>query len=1576
MHEALTLQRQQLVDIGKRNPLTNTPLDSSRARHLEIADELSNQVFNRLVEERKKFTFLPMSLDSSVSESPQQEVYVPDEVEGALLEKHTDAKLQTTLSPDGLHKKLLSLYRETRRIEEEQGINVLYLALGFLTYFDSEKSERPFYGPLILVPVDLERSSVRAQFSLVGRDEDIEPNQSLTSLLKSDFGILLPQLGEEGKETPMSYCGRVEETIATKTRWSVQLNRMVLGFFSFGKFRMLRDLELQESDADTGNQLLEQLLLGSGEESASSSQVSIQAKVENLDNTYSNVKDLGHILDADTSQTQVITAVKDGRNLVVQGPPGTGKSQTIANMIAVMAKAGKKILFIAEKRAALDVVYKRLERSGLGPLCLELHSQKSNRNQFYQELRKTMELHEPVEVAQDKYEEIQQIRDRLNQTTELLHKMDDQTGNTPYLLMGRISELLGRGTPPPNFSIDGIDTWNKGTFEDHLKAVEAFIAQVQLVGREHTHPWHGVYRRMNTANRIRLAEMLESLSEFANEIHKVATSSLKNCSLYDAPSLADCDEIIDLLTALGQQPVNLTSVVQSVIVKDHFEEVLNLCQDIKTAQESKTSLELRVVSAAFTQSWEITLNDLKKHGNSMFRIFNGAFKRARQQILSVFKEHNKKVQVLVDLTEKLFKHEQLVAKISKNANIGQEFFKLSWQVDSTDVQGTLEALDWIGRVVDITKQYVEMQMIVEGNPPGIEYGSNADRFKQQVVDLKQKLTELREFAEIDWRQVFSDVDISHVPVPTIVSKFKQWTHSMDSLDGYHVLRSLGNELDQRALTTVRERIGSEDVPVDKTVDVFRLLRAESVFYRLAEAEPKLRELDGVERTNNVKKFVELDSELQHLAAQELARDHYLKIPRGQTGQLALIRGEINKKTRHMPIRRLLSEAGDAIVQIKPVFLMSPLSVAQFLEPGRLAFDLLLIDEASQIKPSEALGAVLRCKQMVVVGDQKQMPPTSFFDRQVSGDDLDEDDDVSLGSQAVHMESILSLCDARAMDRAMLRWHYRSEHPSLIEVSNHEFYDAKLTYPPTPFSGHEGLGLSLVRTNGEYQRGRQRNNPIEADKICEHVLAHIRNYPAQSLGVVALSVAQRDTIDNKMEFLRAEHPDVDRFCAESKEEAFFVKNLENVQGDERDVIFISIGYGKDKDGYFGQNFGPVSSQGGERRLNVLFTRARKRCTVFASMSYEDIRTDVSAHQGPRVLKAYLKYAATGDMDVPQLTGEEMDSPFERDVANVLLSHGYDVEAQVGSAGFKIDLAVRHPERSQDYVLAIECDGARYHSSAWARERDRLRQQVLEGKGWKFHRIWSTDWFYNRDTEVKKLLTAIETAQHTEVAGDNQLLAPESKLDSQPPIERTLSTEDDTPHSENGVIEYVEPAFSNDTASSASRFDIHEVAPDVLADLVTKIVEIEGSVHQDVIVARVVRLWNVGRTGSRIREALLRAIQQACRDGTIRESKGDGDQFYVTAEFIQSKEFRDRKNVELAHIRKHNYLPLGELGVGVVVIVREGISVSREECVKVLGNRLGYSRLTPGLTERLNLAIDEMLDRHKIEEIRGKLRVRSD
>ena len=1558
---AIQLQRQQLVDIGKRNPLTNTPLTKTSAKLLEITDELSEQVYKRLVSDGKKFTFLPKSqaTEAKTEDEIEEEIYVPETLTEALHTRHTDSKLQTELTPEALHKKLLVLFRETRRIEEEQGINVLNLALGFLEYFDSTASSTPRYAPLILLPVSLERSSARSQFSLVGRDDEIEPNHSIANLLLSDFDIKLPIWGEFEEESISQYYQRIQEAIQFQNRWTIELNRMALGFFSFGKHRMYRDLDVQ---IDGDNALVKDLLIGSESSDSSSGTSTISAYQEPLDQRYQNPKDLGHILDADTSQTEVISKVSEGKNLVVQGPPGTGKSQTIANIIAVMALQGKKILFIAEKRAALEVVYRRLNLAGLGSLCLELHSQKSTRKNFYEELRKTMELGPPLEVSNQKYDETRTVRDELNKLSSLLHTVDELTGNTPYLLMGRISKLLGEETPLADFELAGIDQWSTDEFDENLKCINALAEHTRQTGVESSHLWRGVSRRMNAANRIRLDSMLQNIEKLIRQLLDLVRNEIAWEPITQSVSITACKNLVRLFDLINEYSDSWTKVISHPELADYGDKLLELCEKIYKNQEQQRVLEEQVVSGAFRLSWELVLRDLKLNEKSIFRMFNGAYKRAKQQLLSITKVPLKRIDAQIKLAEELMQCELLVTEIKQQSEFGRTFLSLSWEDENTDVQSTLKALQWLNQVLPLVGGIRYVNQFLEHTT----HLTNSADIRQRLTDccsqLTKSLDELATFAEVDWQLVTDGKSLSTFELTLLHERVQGWIENIDRLDEYSILISLADELDRRGLGIVREHLASGELAPSRTKDTIRLHRAEAVFNRLVIAHPEIRQIDGSDRTRKVERFAKLDSELQRLSAQELACKHYKEIPRGQTGQLALLRGEMNKKSRQMSIRNLLIKASDAVLQIKPVFMMSPLSVAQYLDPSALKFDLLLIDEASQVKPAEALGAILRCKQVVVVGDQKQMPPTSFFDRQMSAEDED-DEDVSLGSQAAHMESILSLCDARAMDRAMLSWHYRSEHPSLIEVSNHEFYENKLTYPPSPFSGIAYSGLSFVQTNGVYMRGRLRNNPIEAETICEHVLKHAQEFPSQSLGVVALSVAQRDMIDNKMEFIRAKNPEVDAFCSDAKEEPFFVKNLENVQGDERDVIFISIGYGKDSDGYFAQAFGPVSSEGGERRLNVLFTRARKKCTVFSSISHDDIRTDVSAHAGPRVLKSFLKYAATGDMDVPRLTGEEFDSPFEEDVANVILSFGFHVEGQVGTSGFKIDLVVCDPQDASRYLLAVECDGARYHSSAWARERDRLRQQVLEGKGWKFHRIWSTDWFYNREVEIKKLLAAIEVARGIQPGGlhstssDKDENAENSKRVN---IARDESSDHSTVSSAIEVVPYVPVELD---VSMYSYEEIHEVYVNKLAVLVKEIVEVEGPVHEHVITRRIILAWGVKRLGTRIHKAIDEAIKFA-EQSQIVQRLADEKQFLVPMGYT-SPILRDR-SARASFVRKVEHIPLAELKLGITQIIQDGISVSRDECVQVMSRKLGFGRMPAELHEQVKRGIEELIRESKVKE----------
>jgi very-short-patch-repair endonuclease len=513
--------------------------------------------------------------------------------------------------------------------------------------------------------------------------------------------------------------------------------------------------------------------------------------------------------------------------------------------------------------------------------------------------------------------------------------------------------------------------------------------------------------------------------------------------------------------------------------------------------------------------------------------------------------------------------------------------------------------------------------------------------------------------------------------------------------------------------------------------------------------PDLWRLSGVTHQEVRSQFASLDKSVINLNQLDIAhRASRRPIPAGVRGavvkdttELALVNHEITKQRKHIPIRQLMLRAGRAIQGLKPCFMMSPMSVAQFLAPGRLAFDLVVMDEASQLRPEDALGAVVRGTQLVVVGDPKQLPPTSFFQRALD-DEADESDEVSAVAES---ESILDIALGRYQPVRRLRWHYRSQHHSLIAFSNSEFYDENLIVFPSAYHDHPELGVKYIDAKGVYEN---RRNALEAERVVEAILEHILLYPADSLGVVTMNFEQRELIEELLDARLKQ----DSFSSswvdqmESTPEPFFVKNLENVQGDERDVIFISITYGPDVQGSYFQRFSGVNTASGQRRLNVLITRAKKRTVLFSSLDPDMIRADANTPWGVRALKGYLHFAKNGISTTPQISpSAEPSNEHEAAVGAVLKEQGYDVVPQVGVSGYFIDLAVRHPEKPGAFLLGIEFDGKSYHSGRSARDRDRLREMTLVNQGWKIHRIWSTDWFKNRNSEVERLLQRVRSLE---------------------------------------------------------------------------------------------------------------------------------------------------------------------------------------------------------------------------------------
>jgi very-short-patch-repair endonuclease len=610
--------------------------------------------------------------------------------------------------------------------------------------------------------------------------------------------------------------------------------------------------------------------------------------------------------------------------------------------------------------------------------------------------------------------------------------------------------------------------------------------------------------------------------------------------------------------------------------------------------------------------------------------------------------------------------------------------------------------------------------------------------------LRKLLKELDSLSE-------SDYWTSHSP-----SAFNSMRALAENAQSHPEALAQWNSLLRLRIKSKEERIerlmklaDSLDLPPLELVKAFRFVFYNSLCRHVFSDNPELDQMTGITQEELRRQFAAADKESIRLYSERVAAiiDKRPTFHGHQSGpvrdwtDMALVYHEINKQKRHIPIRQLIRRAPNALVSLKPCFMMGPLSVAQYLESGGLKFDLVVMDEASQLKPEDAIGAIARGKQVVIVGDPKQLPPTTFFQR--SGMDAEDGNNEDIRTAAEEAESILDVASTLYQPVRRLRWHYRSRHHSLIAFSNAEFYQSDLIIFPTAYHDDPSLGIKYnFVADGIYEDSR---NAREAAVVVEAVLEHMRQNPDESLGVVALNFEQCELVEELLDHKLREDPAAVAYQERMQggQNSLFVKNLENVQGDERDVIIISTTYGPDARGNQYQRFGPINNSNGHRRLNVLFTRAKKRVVVFSSLDPDRIHTNPNSPWGVRALKQYLTYARTGVLQQADAGSEQPTNDFERAVSSVLKEIGYEVVPQVGVAGFFIDLGVKHPIKPGTFLLGIECDGASYHSGRSARDRDRLRQEILENLGWKIHRIWSTDWFKNRDGAIRKLKSRLQT-----------------------------------------------------------------------------------------------------------------------------------------------------------------------------------------------------------------------------------------
>lgn len=1538
--------RQRLVQTGTRNRLVHTGRFLSKGKALDIVDADADRVFELLAAGRR----LMFLADPTVGESL-------DDEELAVLTNSTSRSdegagsstaLQTRHGRERLAKKLLNLAREAKTLEEEQGINVLYLAIGFLQWFEAPNSETQREAPLVLVPVFLRRNNRTSTYELETRGEEIATNESLRLRLNDDFGIQLPEIPEDEDWTPSTYFAAVADAISGQPRWKVDRDGVQLGFFSFAKLLMVKDLEPENwpEESILHHPMLRGLLLEGFAEEKEDFQ-----DAQRLDELF-QPGELIQVVDADASQTVVVEAVRQGKNLVVQGPPGTGKSQTITNIIAAAAHDRKSVLFIAEKMAALNVVHERLKKAGLADICLEVHSRSANKRSVLGELDRTLNASASLPVDVDA-SELTDLWDRLNAIADTMHRPIGQTDITPYRAISTLIRLNEHGLNPPDLAIPGVESWSRRDLDKALQAAANLIQIVQVAGTTLSHPLYGLRRtELLPTDRQRLRPKLEELLNALGDADEITSTVAWGLGLDGAQSSVVAEKVSDVvvhIASLSAEVVPFAAAIAAHGGIDRARVLAGIGRQFAMVRDREAGV---FQPAAFTAGVDHLRTGLAA-GHSFFGRFGSAYRRASAELGSLLSGPLPKTQPnRVALLDRLLELRASMARLRELETTGPELLGALWAGEHTDFDALDEAVDWVSRLLQVAVS-VNAGMAVDlrrHDPSDLQALSGAVARKGHFAG--ELAAEVVATLDADLASLFGRETAGSVPFSELRARAESWFNNLDRLDEWARLQVADEQLRTIAGDAVADALATTQIRPRDLIAIIRHIHAEAMYRQFAASQGWLARLTAQEKAELVGSFQDRERRRREAIAKLIRAEHLARIPRGGMGAMGVIRSEIGKKRAHKPIRRLVSEAGPAIQQLKPVMLMSPISVAQFLPPGLMSFDLLVIDEASQVRPEDAIGAIARSRQVVVVGDKRQLPPTSFFDRMVSDEVGEEADDEApdqnqpQAARATELESILTLCEARGLSSRMLKWHYRSRHPSLIEVSNEVFYSDSggLILFPSPDPTRDIDGLSLRRVAGAYDRGGKRHNAIEAEEVAKAVAEHGKRFPNRSLGVVTFSTAQRDRINESLAHLRMTDESLDEFMREGRTEEFFVKSIENVQGDERDVIFISVGYGPRIAGsrLDSMAFGPVSSEGGERRLNVLFTRARFRTLVFLSFDPNDIDTARTQNAGARVLKKFLTYAATGVHHEPVVLGADPDSDFEVSVASEIRRLGYEVDYQVGSVGYKIDLAVRHPKGGR-YMLAVECDGATYHSALWARERDRLREEVLRGLGWRFHRVWSTDWFHRRDEEVRRLKDALLRA---EAEPETREFTADHASDSAETVSNGTAQQplaDDLP-------DYVVANFS-----VKAQHEPHEAPMSVLVPIVERIITIEGPVHEEEIARRVAALFRKQKAGSRIAQAVGKALA-LLRERNV-EILGDRG-FWMTTGQRETPPLRNRSRGPVT-LRKASLLPPDEIAAAVRRVVSSNGAVAYDDLPRAVALLFGFQRTGTEIRPAILPVIDEMM-----------------
>lgn len=1358
---------ERLLDLTLNNRLLN--FKDSQKNYIPVLAPSIGKVED-IMAAGKALQFLPGSGQSKGGAARGQSVLTEEALNQSLLSDLESLRLRSGLDEDSHFKKIYSIADEAKKAIEETGSNKLYLAVGVLNWRSQKKPGAVIRAPILLVPIEIKRKSALDTYTIRKLEEETVINSSLIEMLKSDFGMEVPGLSplpeDDSGVDVAKVLGIFRHAVRDMKDWEVK-EELWVGLYSFAKYLLWKDLT-SRSEQLKGNRVVRHLIENSKQTFPASSDT---LEPSALDNTF-KPSEIMVTRSADSSQLSAVMAAAAGHDFVLEGPPGTGKSQTITNIIAQCLYAGKRVLFVAEKRAALEVVHKRLKEDGLAGFCLELHSNKIETGKVFAQFEDTAKLAALRQPSswQHQADSLKAVRDKLNEYVVSLHKQSP-SGLSAYDCVAYIiprKKLLS-----PEIKFEGaLLEMSKQSLEE-LRAEFANLQRAhELVGTPCKHPLSLCEQDDWGINPE--AEFFPLIDRLCNAARRVQTAADRFAAASQVTINDKRAQSLRSYRNLAQMVLEPVSAGPGLLhprwaetsawldrMANQADERITISRTFEAYDADKLS-ELDVPQ--ITEEWDTSFSKIQP-----FRWFKQFGIRGR--LSATHLQHEKPAGMDVSpLLRAAARLRDLRMKAERDDDFGKSALGSQWNERKPDPQKIIEAKNWAARwnshaasiseagsTKDEEFRKLGRESLVAGRD-GIQVDSERSKAIKEFIDsideLQSRLESFVERTKIS-HKVFNDSPDLPAKVVDIAMSIKVGLTETRNWSIWQRTRAKCLGLGIRTFIAYVETKAPAELP--SIAESFETNFRSELFNQLVGRSPALRTFTGNEHQANIELFCQKDKDFTELSRQIVAATLAARIPSSADkselgGEFGRLMKEVGKKTRRKAVRQLISEHPNAIGRVKPCFLMSPLSVAQFLDANTQAFDLVVFDEASQIQVWDSIGAIARGKQLIVVGDPHQLPPTSFFTAKGEGDDTPNEDGSIVDADE---ESILDELRSFQLRERSLKWHYRSKQEGLIAFSNRTYYKNGLLTFPSSNTGSFGVTLRYL-PNAVYDKGETSTNPIEAKSLVDEFLRRIKTKAGAKLsyGIVTFSLPQREVVLKYLEEARRSHPEIEEHFSEKcpvDGEPVFVKNLESVQGDERDVILFSICYGPDKDGKVSHNFGPLTQTGGHRRLNVAITRAKHEAIVFTCMKSEQIDLERTSATGVRDLKGFLEFAERGNLRTASLSSTKQaltTKGLEGLIAQRLESEGYHIRTGIGMSNYRIDIGVVHPKDPSKFVLGIECDGDSYQRAETARDRDSLRGGILYTLGWRLHRVWSMDWWHNPDKEFDRIKEAIRTATEAE------------------------------------------------------------------------------------------------------------------------------------------------------------------------------------------------------------------------------------